>query len=73
MPEVRPESGPMMPRAIKNAISRPSSAAAPATISCMVTVLVMRPFGLGGRLLEMLPDRILEAVHFFDRARRSAE
>ena len=42
MPEVRPDSGSMMPRAIRNAIRRPSSTAAPATTSCMVTVLLMR-------------------------------
>ena len=42
MPEVRPDNGPMMPRAIRNAITRPSRTAAPATISCMVSVLLMR-------------------------------
>ena len=42
MPEVRPDSGLMMPRAIRNAIARPSSTATPATTSCMVMVPLMR-------------------------------
>ena len=42
MPAVRPDSGLMMPRAIRNAISRPSNTAAPATISCMVMVPLIR-------------------------------
>ena len=41
MPEVNPDSGPMMPRAIKKAINRPSRVAPPATTSCMMTVLLM--------------------------------